>query len=404
MPSPIGYGIVGAGARAACLAGYLARRKDEVFLRAVCEPNELVRRRFLASHGLERTVSYDDYDDLLGDEQVRWVIVTSPNACHRDHIIAAFRAGKHVFAEKPLATSIADCVEINEAHTASGGLIFATGFVLRYAPLYVKVKALLAAGTIGRIVSVAADENITAAHGGHIMTCWRRFSRLSGSHMLEKCCHDMDLLNWMIEALPRQVASFGGRDIFIPANAGLMARFAPPREDAATAGNGSAASDAPRPARRSMYLEWHGPTHDADNPFTSDKDIVDNQVAIIEYRNGVRATFQTVMSCAIPERRMYFAGTEGTLIAELYSGTCQVKRLGYDLPGEVYNFSGSMHGGGDERICEQLVESMTIGAAPACSGQAGLTSAVVSLGIEQARLDGVIVDLEPVWNRLGLGR
>lgn len=43
-------------------------------------------------------------------------MVFSPNAFHHDHILAAFKATKHVFAEKPLATSIDDCVDIYDAH------------------------------------------------------------------------------------------------------------------------------------------------------------------------------------------------------------------------------------------------------------------------------------------------
>jgi len=383
MSKPVGYGIVGAGARGGCLAGYLGRRKEEVFLKAVVEPNKVVLDSFLQRHAQPQTRCYEQYDELLADPEVEWMIVTSPNRFHKEHIIAAFEAGKHVFAEKPLAISIDDCVAINDAH-ASAGVLFATGFVLRYAPLYRKVKQLLDEGAIGSIVSVQADENITAAHGGHVMTCWRRFSKFSGSHMLEKCCHDMDLLNWFVGSLPSKVASFGGENIFVPGNADLMSKFAPPE------------------GRKSIYLEWHSPTHDESNPFTSEKDVVDNQVAILEYRNAVRATFQTVMSCAIPERRMYFAGTEGTLIAELYTGQLELKRLGYDEPTTSYDFSGSMHGGGDRVISDQLVESMTKHTLPACSGEEGLTSAVVSLAIEQARIEGKTVDLEPTWSRLGL--
>jgi predicted dehydrogenase len=107
------------------------------------------------------------------------------------------------------------------------------------------------------------------------------------------------------------------------------------------------------------------------------------------------------MSCAIEERRMYFSGTEGSLIADLFECNIRAKRLGYDEPTRVYRLPGVMHGGGDQRIAESLVESMAAGAAPACSGEEGLTSAVVSLGIEQSRLEGRMVDLEPTWSRLG---
>lgn len=61
-----------------------------------------------------------------------------PNCAHKEHILAAFAAGKHVFAEKPLATAMEECRTIHAAHQQSGRL-FATGFVLRYAPLYLKV-------------------------------------------------------------------------------------------------------------------------------------------------------------------------------------------------------------------------------------------------------------------------
>jgi predicted dehydrogenase len=385
MSARVGYGIIGTGARAGSIYGHISKRKDEVFLRAVCEPNVARRAEFLERCSEGAPVCYDDYGDLVNDEEVQWVIVTSPNRFHKEHIIAAFESGKHVFAEKPLATSIEDCVAIMKTHAGKPELLFATGFVLRYSPLYRKMKELLEGGAVGEIVAVQADENITAAHGGHIMTCWRRFSEFSGSHMLEKCCHDMDLLNWLIGSVPSKVASFGGRNIFIPEHADNMSKF--------TDVDGES----------SIYMGWHDPTtHDADNPFTSEKDLVDNQVAIMEYRDGVRATFQTVMSCAIPERRMYFTGTEGTMIGELYTGMLQVRRLGEGEATEQHEFVGSMHGGGDEIICDQLVDSMVKGTSPGCSGEEGLRSAVVSLAIEQARLTGEIVNLEPIWGELGI--
>ena len=102
-------------------------------------------------------------------------MVFSLNAMHHDHILAAFKAGKHVFSEKPLATSIDDCVDIYNAYRA-GDRFFATGFVLRYAPLYRRVKQMLDSGKFGRILSINADENIAPYHGGYIMMNWRRNS------------------------------------------------------------------------------------------------------------------------------------------------------------------------------------------------------------------------------------
>ena len=87
--------------------------------------------------------------------------------------MAAFKAGKNVFSEKPLATKVEDCQEIFEAHKKSG-LLFATGFVLRYSKLYRKVKDLIVSGELGKVLSIDANENITPSHGGYIMMNWRR--------------------------------------------------------------------------------------------------------------------------------------------------------------------------------------------------------------------------------------
>ena len=86
---------------------------------------------------------------------VEWVMVFSPNAFHGEAILEGFRMGKNVFSEKPLATTLEDCRAVYDAWRASGKL-FATGFVLRYSPVYRKAKELLDSGSFGRLLSVDA--------------------------------------------------------------------------------------------------------------------------------------------------------------------------------------------------------------------------------------------------------
>ena len=71
---------------------------------------------------------------------------------------------------------------------------------------------------LGDIVSIEASEHIPPYHGAFFMRDWRRYERYSGSFMLEKCCHDLDLYNGVIGCRPERVASFGGRKSFMPAN------------------------------------------------------------------------------------------------------------------------------------------------------------------------------------------
>jgi len=127
---------------------------------------------------------------------------------------------------------------------------------------------------------------------------------------------------------------------------------------------------------------------------------MDNQVGIMQYRNGIRVMFQATMSNAIPERRMYFSCTEGTMIAELYSSTLKYKRI-EDEGETVINFGADGHGGGDSYIMKELYETMSAGAEPKCSGNEGLESAVVALTLDQAAKTNEMIDMEPVWKKLG---
>lgn len=99
--------------------------------------------------------------------------------CHFDGIfLDSYSSAQGVFSEKPLATSIEDCQEIFEAHQKTGKL-FATGFVLRYAPIYRKAHQILNSGKIGRLLALEANENIRPDHGGYIMCNWRRLKKNS---------------------------------------------------------------------------------------------------------------------------------------------------------------------------------------------------------------------------------
>jgi predicted dehydrogenase len=376
VPEKIGVAVLGAGERARGVVKNLIRDSaGGARVVSVYDPDAAAAeeaRRYWDASG---ACLADTVDEALRTPGAQWAMIFSPNAFHREQILAAFAAGLHVFSEKPLATTIEDCVAIHEAHARSGRL-FATGFVLRYAPLYREIKRLLEFGGFGPIVSISASENITPAHGGYIMANWRRHTRIAGPHILEKCCHDLDLINWFCDDLPRRAAAFGGLDVFTPDHQWMFEKY------------GGAGT----------FLAWRDP-HRAESPFTSEKDLMDNLVGLLEYRRGPRVTFQATMCNAIPERRMYIACLEGTLIGELYSGRLQCARIG-ESPREIV-LPGGGHGGGDEYIMKELWETMTRGTPPKCGGEEGLRSAVVALALDQAAREGRTVDLEPIWSSLG---
>ena len=371
----IGVAVIGAGGRGKYVTSNLLNdSKHQVKVMSVFDPDKAMSQAAVDYWNDKDVKICDAYQDAIKTPGVDWVLVFSPNAYHKEHILAGFKAGKHVFSEKPLATSIEDCKAIYKAHQKSG-LLFATGFVLRYAPIYIKAKEIIESGKLGKILSIDANENITPAHGGYIMMNWRRHTELAGPHILEKCCHDLDLINWFANSVPSRVAGFGGLDYFVPENQHYMKKYG-----------------------KETFASWSDP-HRVDSPFTSDKDLMDNQVAIMEYRNGIRVMFQATMSNAIPERRMYFSCTEGTMIVELYSRVLKYRRIG-DEGETVINFSGDGHGGGDSYIMQALYECMVKHSKPKCGGDEGLESAVVAMGIDQAIRERTMVDLAPVWKQL----
>jgi len=184
------------------------------------------------------------------------------------------------------------------------------------------------------------------------------------------------LINYLCDSLPVKVASFGGRNLFTAGNAELFQKYG-----------------------ASMFNTWDDP-HAIASPFSDDNDLMDNQVAIAEFRNQVRVMFQATMSNAIPERRMYFSCTEGNLIVELYKSILRYRQLG-DEGETVIDFGADGHGGGDSYIMKELFDTMTSGALPKCSGREGLSSAVFALALDQAARTGKVVDLTPVWQSLG---
>ncbi|HYF47788.1 MAG TPA: Gfo/Idh/MocA family oxidoreductase [Planctomycetota bacterium] len=376
----IGIGVIGCGARVTFLLKLLQQQSKDVRIAAVCDPSADAVRNFREQFNPQAR-AYSDYRELVRDPAVEWVIVGSWNCYHAEHSVAALQAGKHVFCEKPLATTLEDCVRIRDAWRQSGRMFF-IGFVLRYSAHYRRIKSLIDEGAIGQIISMEFNETLDFNHGGYIHADWRRLVKNAGSHMLEKCCHDMDLVNWIVGSVPRRAASFGGTNFFTPENARHMDRIG--RDDKG----------------RRAYCTWRSGNGD---PFTADKDIIDNQVAILEFENSVRVSFHANCNSGLPERRMYICGTEGAIRGDVYAGKIELRRIGFNTTVQdcAAGVHGS-HGGADAPIMTELLASMFQDKTPPTSIEEGLKSAIACFGIDEAHASGRVVDLAPMWAKAGI--
>jgi predicted dehydrogenase len=374
-------GVIGHGGRMRGLVNQLVAADERVTIQAVYDPDpgavEQARR-----HNPELT-AYEDYKPLVRDESLDWVMVGSLNCQHREHVVAAFKAGKHVFCEKPLATTLKDCLAMRKARDEAGKH-FVIGFTLRYSPHYRTVRELVADGYVGEIISFEFNETLNFNHGGYIHQDWRRRTDWAGTHLLEKCCHDIDIANWITGRQARRAASFGGCDFFVPKNTKHQKRLGSDPESGT-------------PAYQSFWRQ------SGSNPFTvKDKDIVDNQVAILEYDNAVRATFHTNCNAGLPERRMYICGSEGSLRADVIAGSIVGQRIGFETKTEEFSTDArGGHGGGDSVLVRSLADCMFKNKKPVTTLEDGLKAAVTCFGVDKAMETGKVVDLAPLWKKAG---
>lgn len=381
MSQPSGIGVIGFGNRVGGLVSQLVASNPGIELAAVSDPTPESIASAKAIAPQVRVCA--DAAELLKNPRVGWVLIGSPNSFHRDHAAAALRSGRHVFCEKPLATNLADCLAIRDVVRETGKSFF-FGLVLRYAPLYTRVRKLLDEKSIGEIISVEFNETLGFNHGGFIHQDWRRHRAAAGTHMLEKCCHDIDIVNWMIGSRATSVASFGGLRFFTPANRRIADEIGP------NPANG-----------RRAFQDWPQSNND---PFTNDKDIVDHQVAIIEYANGVRASFHTNCAAAISERRLLLLGTRGAIRADLNTGTVELQKLGWDEPRVVYRVTSTLadHAGADSQLVAALADWILRSVAPRTGIEHALDSAVTCFGIDQALDERRVIDMRSLWETAGI--
>jgi UDP-N-acetylglucosamine 3-dehydrogenase len=131
--------------------------------------------------------SYTDYHDMLANPEIEVVSIVTMWDQHVEPTIAALKAGKHVFLEKPMASSVADCDRIIEAATNAPGK-FMVGHICRFNPRYAAAKEEIDAGNIGEIVSIYARRNLPA---------WVTEDLLEKiGPIIGDAVHDTDLMLW----------------------------------------------------------------------------------------------------------------------------------------------------------------------------------------------------------------
>ena len=336
---------------------------------------------YLAMIGSD-TPCYPSVEAMLSDAKPELFCVFSPNLFHLEHIRLGLAAGVQMFTEKPVVVSIDETLELARLLSLHGGASRAMiGLVLRYSQHMVDLRAALADGQLGRIVSLEANEHIAPYHGAFFMRDWRRKHHYSGGFLLEKCCHDLDIYNMVTGSRPARVASFGGRKSFLPENA--------PSNN----------------AEAEIFHVKKSVWESVDDPFRSDGDIIDYQTAILQYETGASLAFHTNLNTPDEHRRFCIMGTHGMAEGDFVRGYLKITaRDGRRLADHDYTQGSAglgAHYGADELMCCDIAQFLRgeVSGLPVSVLDA-MEAGIAALGLDQARQSGTVVDLSPIWTQL----
>ncbi len=143
----------------------------------------------LAEIGAQYGISalHTDYRDLLADPAIDLVHIVTRWDSHAEIAIAALQAGKHVLLEKPMAPTVEECEQICRAAKAASTFLM-VGHVCRFNPRCIAAKREIAAGSIGRVVSLNGRRNVPAA--------WAEGALNKVNPISDTGIHDTDLMLW----------------------------------------------------------------------------------------------------------------------------------------------------------------------------------------------------------------
>jgi len=389
-------GVIIVGAGRGSLFARTIIESGQRFVAALVDNNqdihEILRRRFRDEYHSQDTLIMASLEEALErfpPDRADSVLLVTPNNTHAEMLRLALAAGRHVLLEKPVAADAEDLRKI-AALTAHTDRIVQVGFVLRYSLFFRKIKELIDGGVIGRVVMAQINEWLDFSHSGNAYRRgWRRYRKLTGGFLNEKCSHDLDLLCWFkdAQAAPARVYSAAGKEMF------------PAKE---TPEDCRQCHDEPCQFRYQsppLQLRFQ-PAHDdrADNccVFHSDADIFNHQSVIISYSDGTQGILTLTSYSGEPGRTLNIHGTEGYLRGNVETGDLELavyREHGATLKKIPLELNADGHGGGDSFILPEFFDCIARNTPPSASVYDGLRASAIAFAADDSAISGQAVDL-----------
>ena len=197
----VSLGLIGAGRAGMIHARNFRASVPHAVLTAVADPcRENVQA---ALEELEIEKGYEDYRELLKDEEIDAVIIVTPTKYHCEIAVAAARAGKHILCEKPMAMTVEEC-EIMEEAAKKYHVKLQVAFMRRFDSAFTEAKNVVDAGEIGDVVMVRSN-----TRGPSIPKPWMYDIKKSNGPLAEVNSHDIDTLRWFTGSEFKTVYAMG---------------------------------------------------------------------------------------------------------------------------------------------------------------------------------------------------
>ena len=414
MEQPITAVIGGLGVRGyEVYASYARRNPDKIRIVAVADPDPAKRTAAREAFGLAEESCYESMEALLEAPRLGDVaVIATQDRQHVRHAVPAMEKGYHLLLEKPVSPDLQECLSLRGAAHRYQRIV-AVAHVLRYTQIFSTVKQLLDANAIGRLIHMDLIENVAYWHFAHsyVRGNWRRAGEASPM-ILEKCCHDLELLRWLAGDTCISLSSVGGLSVFFAQNA--------PKGAARRCTECRVRGDCPYNAVQ-IYMDnektgiLHGntewpcsvldvyPTPEnvrralEQGPYgrcvyACDNDVADHQCVSMAFANGVCATFTVTAFTADCRRSLRAMGSLGELEIDMLQNCIFLHPFGRPvqtirLDPVRDKFAG--HGGGDDRLMDAFVEMLrTEGTEPLTSIDVSIDSHIMALAAEASRLHG----------------
>jgi myo-inositol 2-dehydrogenase/D-chiro-inositol 1-dehydrogenase len=201
-------GIVGLGKLGKFHADNLVHRVIGAELNAVCSRG--VENLEYAKKEWGVTNCYRDYQEMLQNDDIDAVMIVTPSSLHSQHVEAAFKAGKHVFVEKPLGVTVEECKKAEKAVESRPDKVFMIGYMRRYDPSYAYAKRKIEAGAIGVPYLVKATDIDPIIN----IERYLKIGHTTGGIFIGMGVHDIDLMQWFLGSKAVSVYTTGGNYLY----------------------------------------------------------------------------------------------------------------------------------------------------------------------------------------------